>query len=206
MLYYLEGRSYAEAASLLGVPEATVRGRLARARERLRDRLVPPLVSSVPAVPPGLIALTARAASCVTLAPPGATASSIVLMREVLGAMIVSKLKVAASGLAAVCALAWMTASLAAPAAQDEPRPRAIVSALPPNPGPEPRIRTVFLYVRPRGNRAAALRVTEYLTKEISQGTKLRVVGNPEEADLILEGRSTRLERCRRIKPAGPRP
>ena len=29
VLYYLEGRSYAESASLLGVPEATVRGRLA---------------------------------------------------------------------------------------------------------------------------------------------------------------------------------
>ena len=188
VLYYLEGWSYAETASLLGVTETTVRGRLARARDRLRDRLEPPIVSSAPAVPLGLIALTARAASCVTLSSAGATASAIVLVREVLGAMIVSKLKVAAAGIAAVCALAWMTASLAAPVAQDEPHPRANVSAPWPNPGPESRIRTVYVYVRPRGDRATALRVTEWLTKEISLRTKLKVVGNPDEADLILQG------------------
>ena len=45
--------------------------------------------------------------------------------------MILSKLKVAAAGVAAVCALAWMTASLAAPAAQDKPRPPVNVQAPP---------------------------------------------------------------------------
>jgi len=39
VLCYLEGMTYAMAASHLGVAEATVRGRLARARERLRYRL-----------------------------------------------------------------------------------------------------------------------------------------------------------------------
>jgi RNA polymerase sigma factor (sigma-70 family) len=138
VLYYLEGRSYAEAATLLGVPEATVRGRLVRARDRLRDRLtrrglapveassrlVPPTALGFPAMPPGLVALTARAASCVTLAPTG-TASSLALMQEVLGTMIASKLKAAAAGLAAILALAWMTATLAAPAAQDGRHPAA---------------------------------------------------------------------------------
>ena len=69
---------------------------------------------------------TARAASCVTLAPAGRTASSLALMQEVLGTMIASKLKAAAAGLAAILALAWMTASLAAPAAQDGRIPRRI--------------------------------------------------------------------------------
>jgi RNA polymerase sigma factor (sigma-70 family) len=138
VLYYLEGRSYAEAASLIGVPEATVRGRLARARERLRDRLtrcglapaeassrlLPPLAPALPPLPPGLVSATARAASCLTLAPAATAdgmAASIVLMQQFLGTLIVSKLKVAAAGIATILALAWMTASLAAPTAQGEP-------------------------------------------------------------------------------------
>ena len=43
--------------------------------------------------------------------------------------MLASKLKAAAAGLAAILALAWMTATLAAPAAQDGPRPRANAQA-----------------------------------------------------------------------------
>ncbi len=38
-LYYFEGRSTHEVAELLGVPDATVRTRLARGRARLRDVL-----------------------------------------------------------------------------------------------------------------------------------------------------------------------
>ena len=216
VLYYLEGRSYAEAASLLGVPEATVRGRLARARERLRDRLtrrglapagaserlLPPLVPAIPAIPPSLISLTARAASRATLvpaAPVGGTATSIALMRESLGMMLVSKLKLAAAGIAAVLALAWMTASPAAPNVSGEPPRQVGASDI------EPRIRTVFLYIGSSRNRAESLRVTEWLTKQISQGTKLRVVGSPQKADLILQGTLDPPRDEPVNPPAGPR-
>ena len=51
-----------------------------------------------------------------------------------------------------------------------------------------PRILTVYVNVRRRGKRIDSLRITEWLSRQITQGTKLKVVGNPEEADLILEG------------------
>ena len=74
VLCYLEAMSYQAAAASLGVTEDTVRGRLARARERLRKSLarrgveVPAIVAAArPAIPavvirPGLAQATARAA------------------------------------------------------------------------------------------------------------------------------------------------
>jgi RNA polymerase sigma factor (sigma-70 family) len=73
VLCYLEAMSYQAAAASLGVTEDTVRGRLARARERLRKSLarrgldVPVIVAAArPAIPavavrPGLVQATARA-------------------------------------------------------------------------------------------------------------------------------------------------
>ena len=74
VLCYLEAMSYQAAAASLGVTEDTVRGRLARARERLRKSLarrgveVPAIVAAArPAIPAvvvrhGLVQATARAA------------------------------------------------------------------------------------------------------------------------------------------------
>ena len=74
VLCYLEAMSYQAAAARLGVTEDAVRGRLARARERLRTRLtrrgveIPAILAAArPAIPAvvvrtGLVQATARAA------------------------------------------------------------------------------------------------------------------------------------------------
>ncbi len=103
-LCYLEGLTYGAAALQLGVPEHTVRGRLARARERLRRRLTARGVT----VPAGLlVAGTAgKTPACVPMSLyrstihiafgfiAGKTAN--VLARGVLNSMLLNQLKVAA--------------------------------------------------------------------------------------------------------------
>ena len=73
-------------------------------------------------------------------------------------------------------------------------------------PGIDPRIRTVYVNVRRRGKRIDSLRITEWLSRQITQGTKLKVVGNPEEADLILEGTLNEHREKRPDPTPGPRP
>ena len=103
-LCYLEGLTYEAAAQQLGLSEGTVRGRLARARERLRCRLVARGVT----VPAGL--LVAGTAGLAQAAIPASLAHSTVrialgfmagktarvLARGVLNSMMLNQLKVAA--------------------------------------------------------------------------------------------------------------
>jgi RNA polymerase sigma factor (sigma-70 family) len=116
VLCYLEAMSYQAAAVSLGLTEGRVRGRLARARERLRKSLarrgveVPAVVAAArPAIPavvirPGLAQATARAA--VGLSAGGAASleaisqSVISLCERTCRTMMLTKLKAAAAALA----------------------------------------------------------------------------------------------------------
>ena len=103
VLCYLQGLTYAEAAHQLGLSEVAIRGRLARARERLRRRLIRRGVT----VPAGLLAAgavsQAQAAIPLTLIHStirialgfvaGNTAA--ILARGVLNSMLLNQLKVA---------------------------------------------------------------------------------------------------------------
>jgi RNA polymerase sigma factor (sigma-70 family) len=112
VLCYLEGLSLAEAARLLGRPPATVGTRLARARDRLRERLTSRGLGLSAAALSAFVAEQTRAAglparlvgAMLAALPPGAVPARIAVLTEgVLRAMFVSKLKtVTAVVLAAV--------------------------------------------------------------------------------------------------------
>jgi RNA polymerase sigma factor (sigma-70 family) len=113
VLCFLQGKTYGEAARLLGWPEGTVAGRLARAKEMLRRRLTrrglalpagAALVVTGAAVPTALAQSTLRAAIAFAA---GARLASVpaALAEEVLRTMFFSKWKVAAALLLALAAV-----------------------------------------------------------------------------------------------------
>lgn len=155
VLCYLEGRSCEDAARLLGLPIGTVKSRMARARDRLKSRLVrrglapsaalaataalPPHAPGA-SVPSALVELTARAAIRFAARTPtiGTISGPVLnLAKGVLSQMILFKLKaavvVAAAGLGM---LAFSSLSNGRPASAAGPE-TPVVS--PPKPVEDPR-------------------------------------------------------------------
>jgi RNA polymerase sigma factor (sigma-70 family) len=138
VLCYLEGKSNDEAAQQLQCPTGTVKVRLLRARELLRNRLARRGLAlsagalalslsqemATAAVPQALAASAAQAATSGTL-----SASAGALADATLRAMSIVKLKVAAGAVVAACALT-ATVALLAHRGDDGPplRPRATLA------------------------------------------------------------------------------
>jgi RNA polymerase sigma factor (sigma-70 family) len=136
----LEGRTAKDAALQLGLPQGTVAGRLARARDLLAGRLARRGVtvsagvlaavlgpSATAVVPPALVGSTLRAAA-------GPVSPRIAALADgVLNAMIGSKLKLVSSALAAVAILGGVLAAAPAPSTTPDPDApkRAAVFPLP---------------------------------------------------------------------------
>jgi RNA polymerase sigma factor (sigma-70 family) len=126
VLCYLEGKTHEQAARQLGWPRGTVAGRLARAKEVLRRRLLrrgvtlsagalAGLAVGVPVVPRGLLESTLRAAQVFLLAgETGAacSASVLALTQSVLRGLVVGRAKALLAGVLAL-GLAAGGASLA---------------------------------------------------------------------------------------------
>jgi RNA polymerase sigma factor (sigma-70 family) len=142
VLCCLEGLSHEQAALRLGRPVATVRTWLARGRERLRGRLarrgLAPSAGAVSAalaadaraeVPPALTDSTVKAAARVaagrSLAAGAVPASVAALTQGMLRTMLMTKLKIAASVLTALGAVATGAGVFAfqAPAPKGAPAP-----------------------------------------------------------------------------------
>jgi RNA polymerase sigma factor (sigma-70 family) len=141
----VEGLSREEAARRLGWTPNMVRGRLERARGRLRDRLarrglapsgpwsVLLAARSVPS--PALVAATGRAALSFGVGRIGsslASASAVALSRGVLTMMMLSKLKVAAAVALAAGFVAAGSGMLGAQGPATPPAPQAVAPVAPP--------------------------------------------------------------------------
>jgi cobalt-zinc-cadmium efflux system outer membrane protein len=130
VLCYFEGLTYDQAAWQLGVTEATIRGRLARARQQLRTRLDARGATSwlLPALPFPWISPTVRAASRFASGLPGAAPAPVIGLAEgVLRTMMFSPIK-AAAVLVAFHLIAVAGVLAQTPASQAPPTPKPAAS------------------------------------------------------------------------------
>jgi len=144
VLCYLEDMTYQQAASYLRWSEGTTRGRLARGKALLRDRLTRRGItlagagltltagttsSTASAVPMSLLQATTRAAGHIalgeTVAVGTVSTATVALMKQAVRTMMITRLKMAAAGAMIVGALTCVATGLAAmgPATPDEPIP-----------------------------------------------------------------------------------
>ncbi len=140
----VEGLSREEAARRLGWTANMVRGRLERARVRLRERLArrgvaPPGAWMAwvagPTPSPGLLSTTARAASSYATGRIGAGAASapaVALAQGVLHMMILSKLSLGLAVALSACLVLGGSGLIAAQKAGDAPAPSGAKAATPP--------------------------------------------------------------------------
>ncbi len=109
VLCHLEGLTHEQAAEQLGWPVGTIKSRMARGRDRLRERLHrqgfdPTAIPIIAALPPRVVNATARAAIKMIAGQPiggEIPASAVTLMKGVVRSMKFKKLQLMA---AAVCA------------------------------------------------------------------------------------------------------
>jgi RNA polymerase sigma factor (sigma-70 family) len=177
VLCYLQGQTNEQAARLLGWPVGTVKSRLARARDLLRERLsrrgvtvTPALLTATltaratAALPAGLVDLTVGAALALagrSVVTPSALTGPVALADGVLKGMLAARLALATGVLLAVLAGALTAVGLAQatqaapPAKADERKPAAAARPLRPAPKP-PRPAAG----RPHSEELAPLRVS----------------------------------------------
>jgi RNA polymerase sigma factor (sigma-70 family) len=139
VLCYLEGRTHEEAALQLGWPLGTLKGRLSRARELLRDRLTRRGVTlssgaltallareataTVPAAWVEIINKAARVAASGEATAGVVSASAVALADGVFWAMKINQLKIAAATLAVLLTCLTGTAAIAYQVGQTRKQP-----------------------------------------------------------------------------------